>query len=152
MQEMAGHVAFPVFHYGGCAYTAELMSFSLLLPRLWRICGGLLAATGTVMGALTAHLPDSAFAVGGRVMAHSGMEMQMWQGIALVALGLTAKPQAGRILLAGGCGLVLGTLLFCAGVYYTAFTGHHAAHVAPTGGSLLILSWLLLSVGWMCRA
>lgn len=105
-----------------------------------------------MMGAMAAHLPDSSFAAGGRVMAHSAVDMQMWQGIALTVLGLTLRDCRTRLLLAGGCGLLLGMLLFCGGVYYTAFTGHHAAHIAPTGGSLLILSWLALAAGWAFRA
>lgn len=104
------------------------------------------------MGALTAHLPDARFAEGGRVMARSAMDMQMWQGIALVALGLGLTQRLNRLLLAGGCGVLVGTLLFCAGVYDTAFTGHRGSHIAPTGGSILIASWLVLAAGWMRRA
>lgn len=123
-----------------------------LLTRLWCICGALFVATGTIMGALTAHLPDAHFAEGGRAMARSAMDMQMWQGIALVALGLGLAQRTNRLLLAGGCGVVVGTFLFCAGVYDTAFTGHHGSHIAPTGGSILIGSWLVLAAGWMRRA
>lgn len=122
------------------------------LTRLWRICGALLVATGTIMGALTAHLPDAHFAEGGRAIARSAMEMQMWQGLALVALGLGLTQRPNRLLLCGGCGVLVGTLLFCAGVYDTAFTGHHGSHIAPSGGSLLIASWLALAIGWMRRA
>lgn len=82
-------------------------------------------------------------------MAHSALEMQMWHALALLALGLTTQGRPAKALALGGCGLLLGTLLFCGGVYFTAFTGAHAAHVAPTGGSLLILSWLCLAFGWL---
>ncbi|KXV72856.1 DUF423 domain-containing protein [Acetobacter cerevisiae] len=119
------------------------------LPRSWRVCGALLAGTGTIMGALTAHLPEADFGPGGRVMAHGALEMQMWHALALLALGLTTRDRPSKPLALGGCGLLLGTLLFCGGVYYTAFTGQHAAHVAPTGGSILILSWLCLAAGWV---
>ncbi|MFT9189226.1 MAG: DUF423 domain-containing protein [Acetobacter orientalis] len=122
------------------------------IPRLWRICGALLAASGTIMGALTAHLPDTRFAQGGRAMAHNAMEVQMWHALALVVLGLPLPQRPTRLLAAGGCGLLLGTLLFCGGVYYTAFTGQHAAHIAPTGGSLLIVSWCVLAASWAKRA
>ncbi len=121
------------------------------LTRLWRICGALLVATGTIMGALTAHLPDRYFAEGGRIMARSAMDMQMWQGIALLALGLGLRERTNRVLLAGGCGVLAGTVMFCSGVYDTAFTGHHGSHVAPIGGSILIISWLVLAVSWMRR-
>lgn len=129
-----------------------IMLTSPLLPRLWRICGALLAGTGTILGALIAHLPDTRFGEGGRVMAHGAMEMQMWHALALLVLGLTCPQKPGRFMALGTCGLLLGTLLFCGGVYYTAFSGHHAAHIAPTGGSILILSWLCLAIGWMVRA
>ena len=56
------------------------MLTSSALPRLWRVCGALAVATATMMGAMAAHLPDSSFAAGGRAMAHSAVDMQMWQG------------------------------------------------------------------------
>lgn len=111
-----------------------------------------MAASGTIMGALTAHLPDTRFAEGGQAMAHNAMEVQMWHALALVALGLTIPHTVSTLVKLGGCGLLAGSLLFCGGVYYTAFTGHHAAHIAPTGGSLLIGSWCLLAAGWAKRA
>ncbi|GAN67974.1 DUF423 domain-containing protein [Acetobacter orleanensis] len=119
------------------------------LPRSWRVCGALLAGSGVILGALIAHLPEADFGSGGRLMAHGAMEMQMWHGLALLMLGLTMREKPTKLLALGGCGLLLGTLLFCGGVYYTAFTGQHAAHVAPTGGSILILSWLTLAIGWL---
>ncbi|WP_230975384.1 DUF423 domain-containing protein [Acetobacter garciniae] len=122
------------------------------LPRIWLICGALAAGTGTIMGALAAHLPDTAFGAGGRAMAHSAMDMQMWHGIALVALGQGTATRRNRLVLAGGTGLLVGMLLFCGGVYYTAFTGLRINHLAPTGGSLIILSWLALAAGWIRRA
>lgn len=124
------------------------MSFSFILPRLWRACGALIMATGTIMGALVAHLPEKDFATGGRAIAHVAMNMQMWHGLALILLGCMGLTKPTRLLRIGGCGLLLGILLFCFSVYYTAFTGHHAAYMAPTGGSILILSWFTLALGW----
>ncbi|MFT9064160.1 MAG: DUF423 domain-containing protein [Acetobacter persici] len=119
------------------------------LPRSWRVCGALLAGFGTISGALIAHLPEADFGPGGRLMAHGALEMQMWHGLALLVLGLTTRDRPAKPLALGGCGLLVGTLLFCGGVYYTALTGQHAAHIAPTGGSILILSWLCLAAGWL---
>ncbi|MBR2124457.1 MAG: DUF423 domain-containing protein [Acetobacter sp.] len=116
------------------------------LPRLWRVCGALALATGTIMGALIAHLPDKDFAHGGREIARVAMQIQMWHGLALILLGLMHK-SASLLLLIGGCGVLLGILLFCGSVYNTAFTGQHAI-LAPVGGSLLILSWFILALGW----
>lgn len=129
-------------------YRMGRMTHSAFPPRLFRTCGALVVACGVIMGALTAHLPDTAFATGGRTMAHGAMEMQMWQGLALVGLGLEAERFSSRLLRIGTAGILLGTLLFCCAVYYTAFTGHHAGHVAPTGGSMLSASWLCLAFAW----
>lgn len=129
-------------------YRMGRMTHSAFPPRLFRTCGALVVACGVIMGALTAHLPETAFATGGRTMAHGAMEMQMWQGLALVGLGLGAERFSSRLLRIGTAGILLGTLLFCGAVYYTAFTGHHADHVAPTGGSMLIASWLCLAFAW----
>ncbi|GBQ90932.1 hypothetical protein AA23498_1024 [Acetobacter nitrogenifigens DSM 23921 = NBRC 105050] len=120
----------------------------VLMARFWRSAGALLACAAVAMGAVTAHLPAERFGLGaGREIAHSAVEMHMWHALALVGLGLGARKPT-RLMALGGNGLVLGTLIFCGALYFTAFTGHHLGAVAPTGGSILILSWFVLAVAF----
>ncbi|MBS4074282.1 DUF423 domain-containing protein [Ameyamaea chiangmaiensis] len=109
-------------------------------PAPWAALGAILACLGVIFGALVAHLPDRMFVGAGRAMAQSAVAMQMWHALALLVLGISGR--APRLC----AGLAVGTVLFCAPVYYTALTGHHPGPIAPTGGVLLIASWAALAV------
>ncbi|EFG83583.1 hypothetical protein GXY_12388 [Novacetimonas hansenii ATCC 23769] len=108
----------------------------------------LAALLGVIAGAFVAHLPDQFFAQGGRDMARQAIQMQMWHALGLLGIGVLMM-QAGcqRLVSLAGCAMALGMCIFCGAVYFTAFTGIHLGAVAPTGGSILMLSWLLLAVG-----
>ncbi|MDG6095432.1 DUF423 domain-containing protein [Acetobacter sp. AN02] len=112
---------------------------------IWRAAGAALAAAGMALSALAAHFPENRLAPGGRTMLHSAAEVMVWHALALLLAGLVpARPS--RAILLGVWGLLAGTLLFASGVCLTAFTGIHPGPVAPSGGSLLILSWLFLAI------
>ena len=111
--------------------------------RLWIGFGGLYGASAVGMAAAAAH------ALGGLspAMLHvvdSGIQMQGWHALALVAAGLWAQRRGG---LAHGAGaaFAVGTPLFCGAVYAFGLGGVSLAAVAPTGGLLLIAGWLLLA-------
>ncbi len=99
---------------------------------------GLLGATGVGLAAYAAH----ASALDGRHAAilQRGVEMQIWHALAL----LGAARIAGRCAAVAVWGLLAGTLLFCAGVDTFAFGEAAIVGMAPVGGTLLILSWLVL--------
>lgn len=106
------------------------------------------ALTGVIAGAFVAHLPDHFFGEGGRDMARQAIQMEMWHALALLAIGVIMMQVGCRWLVSlAGCTMAAGMCIFCGAVYFTAFTGVHLGAVAPTGGSLLMLSWLLLAVG-----
>ncbi|AHI26043.1 DUF423 domain-containing protein [Komagataeibacter swingsii] len=115
------------------------------------LCFAALAAFSSVMGgALTAHLPDRFFAEGGRDMARQAIQMQMWHALAIIGISVLMVQQGCRVLVSvSGCMMAVGTVLFSVGVALTAFWGIHPGPVAPTGGSMLMLAWLLLAVGVM---
>ncbi len=111
--------------------------------RLWIGLGGLYGAAAVGMAALAAH------ALGGLspAMLHivdSGIRMQGWHALALVAAGLWAQRRGGLAHWAGAA-FALGTALFCGAVYAFGLGGVSLAAVAPTGGLLLIAGWLLLA-------
>jgi uncharacterized membrane protein YgdD (TMEM256/DUF423 family) len=45
-----------------------------------------------------------------------------------------------------GAAFLLGMILFCGAVWTVALTGRSLGSVAPMGGMLLMLGWLLLAV------
>lgn len=82
----------------------------------------------------------------------SGIRMQGWHALALVAVGLWAERRAGpedrlahRLANWAGAAFALGTALFCGAVYAFGLAGVSLAAMAPTGGLLLIAGWLLLA-------
>ncbi|NHO31598.1 DUF423 domain-containing protein [Acetobacter sp. LMG 1636] len=119
------------------------------MARLWRCVAAFMGATGVAMGAVAAHLPAERFGLpDGRTIVQSAVQMQMWHTLALLALGLGCL-RPSRLTVLAGCGFVLGMLIFCGALYVTAFWGRHLGSVAPTGGSILILSWCLLGVSFL---
>jgi len=119
--------------------------FPLPQYKPWVAVGAVFALTGLIFGALAAHLPDHVFVGTGRAIAKSAIDMQMWHALALVALGLY-----GRFGYVCG-GFAVGTVVFCAPVYFTALTGLHPGPIAPTGGLILMGSWLWLAIACLRR-
>ena len=74
----------------------------------------------------------------------SGLQMHGWHALALVGVALWA-PRGGWLADAAGAAFVLGVLLFCGAVYGVALAGLRLGGVAPFGGTLLMVGWLLLA-------
>src|SRR6478736_10366462 len=114
------------------------------MQRTWIALGALAGLTAVAMAALAAHGLDQA----ALAMARSALEMQGWHALALLACGLWA-PRGGRLADWAGAAFALGIALFCGGVYALALFDVRLAMVAPVGGTLLMLGWLLLGVSAM---
>ncbi len=117
--------------------------------RLWIGLGGLYGAGAVAMAAVAAHalagVPPATLQI-----VQSGVQMQGWHALALVACGLWAQRRGGLAHWAGAA-FAVGTVLFCAGVYAVGFAGVSLGRVAPTGGLLLIAGWLLLAASTLSR-
>ncbi|MTW19014.1 DUF423 domain-containing protein [Rhodoplanes serenus] len=111
------------------------------------LMAGLMGAAGVALAAAAAHAApgaglDSAAQI---LLVHA---VALLAGSAAVAAGLTWRP----IAIAALMGFVLGALLFAGDVTLRAFVGHRLFPMAaPTGGSILILSWIALSVAAAVR-
>ena len=66
----------------------------------------------------------------------------------LIAVGLWA-PRGGRLADAAGMAFTLGIALFCGAVYAIGLFGAHLGIMAPVGGTLLMVGWLLLGISAM---
>ncbi len=109
--------------------------------RILVLAGGLAGAGGVALSAAAAHA-GGAFTgtVASFLLAHAP---------ALLAIGLAGP---GRVLRIGSFVLLLGLVLFCGDLLARDFLGDRLfPFAAPTGGTLLILGWLIIAVSAFFR-
>ncbi|MBV8613167.1 MAG: DUF423 domain-containing protein [Acetobacteraceae bacterium] len=114
------------------------------MERLWVGLGALAGLSAVAMAALTAHGLE-AIGPARLHMARSAVQMQGWHALALVACGLWAR-RGGALADWAGAAFTLGLLVFCGAVYALALGGLRVGALAPVGGVLLMLGWLLLAL------
>ncbi|ABD05392.1 Protein of unknown function DUF423 [Rhodopseudomonas palustris HaA2] len=110
--------------------------------RLAIVIAGLYGAAGVALAAAAAHVPDAA-------RLGPASSMLLFHASAILAAALLAdRGLVHRIPgLAASFGFVLGTALFAGDLSLRQFAGQSLFPMAaPTGGMLLIGSWLLLAV------
>jgi uncharacterized membrane protein YgdD (TMEM256/DUF423 family) len=117
----------------------------MMTVRLFRILiilAGVMGADGVVLAAASAHQPDA-----GRLASASSMLLfHAVAVLAAVALAERAVIHA-AIGIAAAFGFVVATALFAGDLTLRQYAGHGLFPMAaPTGGTLLILSWLGLAV------
>ena len=114
------------------------------MQRVWIGLGSLAGLTAVAMAALAAHGLE-ALGPARIAMVRSGVQMQGWHALALLACGLWA-PRGGRLADCAGAAFLLGLLLFCGAVYALALGEVRIGPLAPVGGTLLMVGWALLGV------
>jgi uncharacterized membrane protein YgdD (TMEM256/DUF423 family) len=112
------------------------------MQRVWVGAGALAGFAAVAMAAFAAH------GIGGldpaaQTMIRDAVQMQGWHALALLFCGVWAA-RGGRLVDAAGAAFVIGLLAFCGGVYSLALLGVRLPSVAPAGGMLLMLGWVLL--------
>ena len=114
----------------------------LPLPRVLITLASLMGAAGVVLAALAAHAPDSS-----RLVPASSM-LLFHAPVILAAVLLAERGLVRRnVALVAAIGLVCGAALFAGDLTLRQFAGHSLFPMAaPTGGMLLIVSWLVLAV------
>ncbi len=114
------------------------------MQRIWIGLGSLAGFGAVAMAALAAHGLGQLDPAAQRIVA-SALQMQGWHALALLAAALWS-PRGGRLAHAAAAAFVVGMVLFCGAVYEQGLTGASLGPVAPTGGILLMLGWLLLGL------
>lgn len=118
--------------------------------RLAVVLAGLMGAAGVALAAAAAHQPDAARlgSASSMLLFHAsaviGAALLAGHGIANRALGFIAT-----------FGFIAGAALFAGDLAMRQYAGHGLfTMAAPTGGTLLILSWLILAIAaaWPRRA
>jgi uncharacterized membrane protein YgdD (TMEM256/DUF423 family) len=125
----------------------------MMRPRLFRILvilAGIMGADGVILAAASAHQPDAARLV-------SASSMLLFHATAVLAVVALAERGVihARIGIAAAFGFVIATGLFAGDLTLRQYAGHGLFPMAaPTGGTLLIISWLALAVcaAWPRRA
>jgi uncharacterized membrane protein YgdD (TMEM256/DUF423 family) len=117
----------------------------MMASRLFRILvilAGVMGADGIILAAASAHQPDAA-----RLATASSMLLFHATAV-LVVVALAERGVIDvRIGIAAGFGFVVAAALFAGDLTLRQYAGHSLFPMAaPTGGTLLIVSWLLLAV------
>jgi len=112
------------------------------LFRILVILAGIMGADGVILAAAAAHQGDAT-----RLMPASSM--LLFHATAILAV--VALAERGiihfKIGIAAGFGFVIAAALFSGDLTMRQYAGHSLFPLAaPTGGTLLIVSWLLLAV------
>ena len=110
--------------------------------RILIILAGVMGADGVILAAASAHQPDAT-----RLAAASSMLLFH----ATAVLAIVALAERGlihlRIGIAAAFGFVIAAALFAGDLTLRQYAGHSLfSMAAPTGGTLLIVSWLALAV------
>jgi uncharacterized membrane protein YgdD (TMEM256/DUF423 family) len=118
--------------------------------RILIVLAAIMGADGVILAAASAHLPDAS-----RLAAASSMLLYHATAI-LAAVALTERALVHvKIGLAAAFGFVAAASLFAGDLTLRQYAGHGLfPFAAPTGGTLLIASWLVLAVSaaWPRRA
>ena len=117
----------------------------MMQPRLFRILvilAGIMGADGVILAAASAHQPDAS-------RLASASSMLLFHATAVLAV--VALAERGvidvRIGIAAALGFVIAAALFAGDLTLRQYAGHGLFPLAaPTGGTLLIASWLALAV------
>ncbi|OKO77545.1 DUF423 domain-containing protein [Bradyrhizobium sp. NAS96.2] len=109
------------------------------------VCAAIMGACGVILAAAAAHLPDAT-----RLAAASSMLLfHAPAAIATIAVADRVIVHA-RLGIAAAAGFVIAASLFAGDLVLRQYAGHGLFPMAaPTGGTLLILSWLVLAVAAM---
>src|SRR3978361_1618826 len=112
------------------------------MERIWIVLGSLAGCGAVAMAAFEAH-GMARLDPASLHMVDSAVRMQGWHALALLATGLWA-PSGGWLAHAAGVAFAVGLLLFRGGGYPLGLAGVSWGILAPTGGTLLMIGWLLL--------
>jgi uncharacterized membrane protein YgdD (TMEM256/DUF423 family) len=112
------------------------------LLRILVVLAGVMGADGVILAAVAAHQTDAT-----RLMPASSMLLfhatAVLAAVALTERGIVAAKGG----ITAGFGFVVASALFAGDLCLRHFAGHALfPFAAPTGGTLLIVSWLVLAI------
>lgn len=126
-------------------------------PRLWFICGAVLAALGVGNGAFAAHgledrlkksYTDEAVLARRIEQYETGVRYQMYHSAGMLIVGLTAARRKSKMLDFAGFSFLAGIILFSGVLYLLVATNNtKLGMIVPIGGVAFVVGWLALAAG-----
>jgi uncharacterized membrane protein YgdD (TMEM256/DUF423 family) len=110
--------------------------------RILIVLAGVMGADGVILAAASAHQPDAS-------RLASASSMLLFHATAILGIVVLAERAIvhARIGIASAFGFVIASALFAGDLTLRQYAGHSLFPMAaPTGGTLLILSWLAVAV------
>lgn len=114
------------------------------MARLCIVAGAVNGLIAVIMAALAAHGLE-VIGAARLQMLRNAVQMHGWHALAMVACGIWAMLGGGRLALAAGAVFLAGIVVFCGAVYALALAQAPVGFLAPIGGGLLMVGWLLLA-------
>lgn len=115
------------------------------MHRIWISAGAVMGLAAVAISAWAAHAGATQLGPPRLATLQAGLGIHGWHAPALLAAGIWAENRGRLAHLAAGAMLV-GLLLFLAGLYASALGGVSLGLAAPVGGVVLMLGWALLAV------
>lgn len=109
----------------------------------------ILSLSAVILAALGSHLVDMN---GLQESWETASGIHMFSAAALFGLAAMLSRQNSRLLLWGTWFVVLGTVIFCGGIYLHVISGYTLPNLVPAGGLLMMLGWLLSAVGLLRKS
>lgn len=119
--------------------------------RIWIVLGALAGFLAVGMEAAAAHALAGRLDAAALALVRGADQMLGWHALALVLCGVWAERRRGWLIHLAGLAFALGILGFGGGLYALALAGTRLPSVAPAGGVLLMLGWLLLGASALRR-
>ncbi|MBR0671372.1 DUF423 domain-containing protein [Neoroseomonas soli] len=120
------------------------------MHRLWLFLGAIAGLIVVGLSAWAAHGTPAGFDGVQRRAVDNALMIQGWHALALIAAGLMAE-SGRRLAHLAGAAFSLGTVMFCAAVWWSALGNPSLGGAAPIGGMLLMAGWALLALAALKR-
>jgi uncharacterized membrane protein YgdD (TMEM256/DUF423 family) len=121
-----------------------------------KIFGAFFGMTAVIIGAFGAHALEDLLSQDSLRSFETGVKYQMYHAILMIVLGFNLKPNSKFVKIIFYM-LTFGVVLFSGSIYFLAtnalfvFDFTSIALITPFGGSLLILSWLLIIISFWSK-
>lgn len=115
--------------------------------RGWIIAACLTLFTGVIAGAFGAHALREKLTPEQLASFEVGVKYQMYHGLGLLGVAWVASMRRSRLTAIAGWLMLIGVAFFSGSIYGLSLLGWSWLWpVTPTGGTLLMIAWLMLAV------
>lgn len=120
--------------------------------RTLAVSGAILALSGVGLGAFGAHGLDARLSPADLATFETAVRYQIYHALGLLGVAWLSDRFGGPLVARGGWFLVAGTAVFSGSLYLLVLTDSRwLGAVAPVGGVMQLMGWLLVVVGLLRR-